>query len=152
MFCNEGLCNPNGSQLTVLFLPPRNSSQYIFHEKETCLRAHGRLRPTVWTVDEVLWTGGAWNETQCPSPPSSEAARRSRCGAGAQSQGWCICLHTAPPATAQGCDLGRKTCSGLTWDMLGVGTIFREEHIKGGSQSAVLSRLLTWPIRGIFHM
>lgn len=152
MFCNQGFCHPDSSQLTVLFLPPINSSQSIFMRQRLLTEIMDSWSRTEATSLDSGETGGGWSETQCPSPPGSEAARERRWDAGAQSQCWCLCLHTAPPTTAQGCDSGRKTCSGLTWDMLGTGKIFCEEHKKASLQRAVLSRLLTWPIRGIFLM
>lgn len=142
MFCNQGFCHPDGSRLTVLFPDGRNSSQSWDRS----------LSQRPWKTEATSLdsgeTGGGWSEPQCPSPPGSEAARESRWDAGAQSQRRCLCLHAAPPTTAQGCDLGRKTCSGSIWDMLGIGKISREEHTKGGLQRTVLSRLLTWPIGG----
>lgn len=143
MFCNPGFCHPDGSQLTALFLPPTNSSH------SWARNLSQRSRKTEATSLDSGETGGGWSEAQCPSPAGSEAARESRWGAGAQSQCWCLCLHTAPPTTAQGCDSGRKPCSGLTWDMLGTGKIFCEEHIKGGLQRAVLSRVPTWPTKRV---
>lgn len=139
---------------TVLFLLPISSSQSIFFFHSLLWDRNLSQRP--WKTEATSLdsgeAGGAWSETQCPSPPSSEAARKSRWDAGARCQRWCVCLHAAPLTTAQGCDSGRKTCSGLTWDMLGIGKIFSEEHMKSGSQSAVLSRLLTWLIMGVLRM
>lgn len=83
--------------------------------------------------------------------PSSEAATGSRWDDGAQPRCWCICLHTVLPTMARGCDSSRKTRSVSTQDMLGTSKIFSDENVKDHFQTAMLYRLQTQPIMGIFH-